>query len=67
MTIDELMPDRLVADRRYHVNLKTLARWDARPELGFPKPVVINGRRYRRIRELDEFDRLCVHARTTSV
>ena len=35
----------------------TLWRWDnEQPELGFPKPVRINKRKYRFEDELDEFD-----------
>src|SRR6516164_438773 len=51
-----LLPDREVA-ARYGVTTRTLWRWDHRPQLGFPRPIRINGRKYRRECELDEFDR----------
>jgi predicted DNA-binding transcriptional regulator AlpA len=42
-----LIPDSEVC-RRYGVVAYTLWRWDHdKPELGFPKPVRINGRKYR--------------------
>lgn len=31
---------------RYGVTDRTLSRWVADPDLNFPKPIVINGRRY---------------------
>jgi hypothetical protein len=51
-----LLPDRFVAER-YGVSVRTLERWDKQPKLGFPSPVRINKRRYRKIAKLDEFDR----------
>ena len=39
------------------VHPKTLPRWDKRPELQFPRPLYINGRRYRRLNEIEEFIR----------
>jgi hypothetical protein len=50
-----LIPDRKVRDR-YSVSAMTIWRWDHRPEVGFPKPVWINGRKYRDEQELDAFD-----------
>jgi len=52
-----LIPDRVVAQERYHVHLHTLRRWDKNSELGFPPPVYVNGRRYREIAALDAWDR----------
>jgi hypothetical protein len=43
--------------KRYNVCTKTIQRWRNTPELGFPAPVIINGRPYDRVEELDEFDR----------
>jgi hypothetical protein len=51
-----LIPDAKVA-QRYGVVLRTLARWDANPSLGFPAATVINKRKYRDSGQLDEFDR----------
>jgi predicted DNA-binding transcriptional regulator AlpA len=51
-----LLPDSEVC-KRYGVVPYTLWRWDnEQPELGFPKPVRINKRKYRFEDELDEFD-----------
>ena len=52
----DLLPDPEVA-RRYHVNPRTLYRWDAQPALGFPKPLVINRRKYRRVEQLESWER----------
>jgi hypothetical protein len=59
---DDLIPDGEVA-RRYGVHLKTIGRWDDYPRLDFPAPIVINGRKYRRRRELEEFERRQVVSR----
>jgi hypothetical protein len=56
MKTPRLIPDSEVC-RRYGVVAYTLWRWDHnKPELGFPKPVKINGRKYRVADELDRFD-----------
>jgi hypothetical protein len=55
MELSKLLPDRKVAER-YGVNCRTLFRWDRNPSLGFPAPVTINGRKYRREDELESFD-----------
>ena len=47
-----LLPDTLVR-QRYHRSAMTLKRWDQNPALKFPKPIVINGRKYRDEAELD--------------
>jgi hypothetical protein len=54
---DDLIPDGDVAEQRYHVHIKTLARWDNDPRLDFPPPIVINNRKYRRRRDLEDFER----------
>jgi hypothetical protein len=54
---DRKLPDRVVRDR-YGVCSRTLARWDNNPELNFPKPTIINGRKYRSEDELASWDRL---------
>jgi hypothetical protein len=51
-----LLADRLVAER-YDVTVRTLERWDGKPDLGFPPPVYIRRRRFRVIEKLDEWDR----------
>jgi hypothetical protein len=39
-------PDRIIAEY-LGIHVKSLPRWDRRPELGFPKPVYLNGRKFR--------------------
>ena len=51
------LPDRQVCDR-YQVVSRTLARWDANPQLKFPRPILINGRKYRDETLLNEWDRI---------
>jgi hypothetical protein len=50
-----LLPDRLVRQRMGNISPSTLYRWDRNPRLGFPKPVVINGRKYRDEQQLEHF------------
>jgi hypothetical protein len=51
-----LVPDPRVCDR-YGIHSSTLRNWDLDPEMGFPKPIRINKRKYRDEEELDRFDR----------
>jgi hypothetical protein len=51
-----LIADRRVAER-YDVSVRTLARWDKTPGLGFPPPVYIRDRRYRELAKLEKWDR----------
>jgi hypothetical protein len=41
---------------RYGVCSKTIERWEKNPALGFPRALVINGRKYDDEDELDEWD-----------
>jgi len=50
-----LIPDAQVC-ARYDIHTTTLRNWDLNPDLNFPKPVRINGRKYRALSELDRFD-----------
>ena len=43
--------------QRYGITDMTLWRWLRRDELAFPKPTVINRRRYFRIEELEAWER----------
>jgi hypothetical protein len=58
----ELIPDPRVADR-YHVHPITIGRWDKDEELNFPAAIIINGRKYRRRVELEQWERSRVVAR----
>jgi hypothetical protein len=62
---DDLIPDALVA-KRYHVHITTIWRWGKDPNLNFPAAIEINGRNYRRRRELQRFERERVVARAVS-
>jgi hypothetical protein len=39
------LPTRLLCER-FNVCDRTIARWQIDPKLGFPSPIVINGRKY---------------------
>ena len=56
MAQKRLIPDRQVRRRYGDIAASTLFRWDRNPELGFPRPIDINGRKYRDEDELDAFD-----------
>jgi len=43
--------------RRYGVSKRTVERWCEDPDLGFPVPMDILGRRYWDIGELEQFER----------
>ncbi|PWT93561.1 MAG: hypothetical protein C5B56_00560 [Proteobacteria bacterium] len=49
-------PDSKVA-RFFGVHVKTIARWDHRPELNFPAAIRVNDRKYRSRREYHDFAR----------
>jgi len=53
---DSLVPSRLVL-QRYLICDRTLDRWIVNKTLGFPKPIVINKRRYWRVAELVGWER----------
>lgn len=51
-----LLPDPSVA-ARYQVTSRTIDRWDRQAGLNFPKPIRINNRKYRRLDELETWER----------
>jgi len=51
-----LLPDSQVA-QRYKVDPRTIARWDRRPGLNFPRAIRINTRKYRSIEQLENWER----------
>ena len=55
-TTRRYLPDPQVC-KRYKVTGMTLWRWDHDPELGFPKPIRINRRKYRDHAELEAWER----------
>jgi hypothetical protein len=50
------LPTRLVS-ARYNVSDRTVARWERDPDLNFPKPLVINRRKYFSEDDLTAWDR----------
>jgi predicted DNA-binding transcriptional regulator AlpA len=52
----KLLPDPQVATR-YGVTSRTIDRWDERPALGFPPAIRINNRKYRRVGELELWEK----------
>jgi hypothetical protein len=51
---DAFVPDPLVC-REFGIDRMTLFRWDAKLDLGFPPPIIINGRKFRSRRMLESF------------
>jgi predicted DNA-binding transcriptional regulator AlpA len=51
---DHLVPDPQV-EKEFGVTSMTVWRWDNDPELGFPLPILIRGRKYRSRKELESF------------
>jgi hypothetical protein len=52
--------------RRYGVSVRTIERWEADPELNFPKSRIVNGRRYDNAEALKKWDLLCAAAGRTT-
>lgn len=48
----ELIPDPQLA-KKLGKSLRTLARWDEKPEMGFPKPIILGRYKHRRVAEVD--------------
>jgi hypothetical protein len=59
---DELLPDVRVA-QRYAVHPLTVKRWAADARLNFPEGIEINGRLYRRVKDLVAWERSRVASR----
>lgn len=47
---------------RYATSVRTVERWAKDPELGFPKPIYINRRKFWSLKALRSFDRKRVRA-----
>jgi hypothetical protein len=43
--------------KRFSVVVRTVERWLQDPNLNFPKPIVVNKRRYWRLEELERWER----------
>ena len=44
--------------RRYGVSDRTIARWEADPELDFPRSMTVNGRKFFALDELEAWEKL---------
>ena len=55
-TRDGLLPTPSVCER-YQVVSRTIERWLDDEALGFPRPLIINRRRYFRVAELEQWER----------
>jgi hypothetical protein len=53
---EEWFGTRQVRARYNHVCTRTIDRWIINPNLGFPQPTLINGRRFWRIQELRRWE-----------
>jgi len=53
--------------RRYSVTMRSIDRWAESPTLNFPKPLIINHRKYFSIAELERWECARVGARTKKV
>jgi hypothetical protein len=51
---DTFVPEARVREE-FDVTAMTLHRWDRDPDLGFPPPIAIRGRKYRSRKQLQEF------------
>jgi hypothetical protein len=50
------LPTKLVC-KRFNVCDRTIARWQRDPKLGFPSPILINGRKYFDENEIVQWER----------
>jgi hypothetical protein len=55
-TTSTLIPASKAA-KRYDRTTRTIDRWLEREVLDFPKPIVVNGRRYWRVSDLEDWER----------
>ncbi len=53
---DSLLSSRVVKARLGDISDMTLYRWERRRDLNFPQPLVINGRRYWRLRDIEAWE-----------
>jgi hypothetical protein len=58
MDHEERLLSRRQQARRYNdCNVKTIERWGNNPALGYPPEIDINGRKYRKLSELEAWER----------
>jgi hypothetical protein len=61
---DQRLPTTAVAGR-YGVSMRTIERWYDDPDLGFPKPDIVKGRKYWWLSALQHYDRRTVSTAAT--
>jgi hypothetical protein len=44
--------------QRFNVVCRTIERWEHNPELNFPKPLIVNGRKYWRLEDVEHWERV---------
>jgi hypothetical protein len=54
---EKLVGTKFVCDHFGGKNTRTMDRWIANPDLDFPQPMMINGRRFWTLRQIREFER----------
>jgi hypothetical protein len=65
METDDQMLTAAQVKRRYgNCSDMKIYRWLKKKDLGFPEPILINGRRYWRLSDLQVFDRVCIARQT---
>ena len=57
MSTDDAYLSGRKVDARYGTSPMTRWRWERNPTLGFPKPIIINGRKFWSQRALEEWER----------
>jgi hypothetical protein len=55
--ITNYQPRRKTAER-YGVHVRSIERWEQNPEMNFPKPLVVNGRKYDNVPALEAWERM---------
>jgi hypothetical protein len=71
MTDNEIWLASPAVAKRYSKCTKTIERWEKDQSLNFPRPMIINGRKFRRLRELEAWEirraALCTSPKTAAV
>jgi hypothetical protein len=60
MTFPNSYQPRKKTAERYGVHVRSIDRWEQNPSMDFPKPLVVNGRKYDNLHELETWERMRV-------
>ena len=55
--ITSYQPRKKTAER-YGVHVRSIERWERNPEMNFPEPLVVNGRKYDNVPALEAWERM---------